>query len=346
MPLNGNSNAFAQIEQMQSLADGFVDDPVLRAKAQEGLVQYLRQQPLLQRYAASVRNSAASGLRIPPTQFGWQAQAERLMHSLLLASGGYQMVNGNDQLVPLEPIAQLSLALLLAGPLCQTYLWKNEIIKIVENMPVPRHVISKDLLPYPVMWWTFEGARRVIGGPELGAETDWFLLNHQKDGVRVITHMSRATSARGSELPYLCSSMVPYGNIYPDDFSEEHIGPIGQILAALAFLASPFVLSGLESLPRSMRREAAKEPSQWGNPDQFQSHIVSLRHPMVRRHPQAGKDGDELVVTDWQHRWWVSGHIRAQWYPSLGSHKLIFIAPHLKGPEDKPLLEKTYLVVR
>ncbi len=48
MPLNGNSNAFAQIEQMQSLADGFVDDPVLRAKAQEGLVQYLRQQPLLQ----------------------------------------------------------------------------------------------------------------------------------------------------------------------------------------------------------------------------------------------------------------------------------------------------------
>ena len=49
---------------------------------------------------------------------------------------------------------------------------------------------------------------------------------------------------------------------------------------------------------------------------------------------------------DYQHRWMVRGHHRAQWYPSTQTHKVIWIAPHMKGPEDKPILQKVYAVTR
>jgi hypothetical protein len=39
---------------------------------------------------------------------------------------------------------------------------------------------------------------------------------------------------------------------------------------------------------------------------------------------------------DWQYRWITRGHWRNQWYPSLGEHRQIWIAPYVKGPEDKP----------
>lgn len=47
-----------------------------------------------------------------------------------------------------------------------------------------------------------------------------------------------------------------------------------------------------------------------------------------------------------KHRWMVSGHLRAQWYPSEQAHHVIWIAPHLKGPDDAPLLTHAYKVAR
>lgn len=43
---------------------------------------------------------------------------------------------------------------------------------------------------------------------------------------------------------------------------------------------------------------------------------------------------------NWSHRWMVSGHWKPQWYPSLGEHRRIYIAPYVKGPTDKPLVVK------
>jgi hypothetical protein len=42
----------------------------------------------------------------------------------------------------------------------------------------------------------------------------------------------------------------------------------------------------------------------------------------------------------------VNGHVRAQWYPSEQAHRLIWIAPYLKGPEDAPMLTHAYKVAR
>jgi hypothetical protein len=49
---------------------------------------------------------------------------------------------------------------------------------------------------------------------------------------------------------------------------------------------------------------------------------------------------------DWSHRWVVSGHWRHQYLPSCGTHRQQWIASHVKGPDDKPLVvrdEVTYL---
>lgn len=44
---------------------------------------------------------------------------------------------------------------------------------------------------------------------------------------------------------------------------------------------------------------------------------------------------------EWQHRWVVGGHFRNQACgPKHADHRLIYIHPYLKGPDDKPLLER------
>jgi len=45
-------------------------------------------------------------------------------------------------------------------------------------------------------------------------------------------------------------------------------------------------------------------------------------------------------------RWIVSGHFRRQFYPSTNSHKLIFISPYIKGPDDAPMKEKSLASIR
>ncbi|BEL04987.1 hypothetical protein Q0Z83_031780 [Actinoplanes sichuanensis] len=59
----------------------------------------------------------------------------------------------------------------------------------------------------------------------------------------------------------------------------------------------------------------------------------------LRRTVAAARDAEQAGAgRDWQHRWIVRGHWRNQWYPSLGDHRPLWIAPYLKGPTDAPLL--------
>lgn len=56
-------------------------------------------------------------------------------------------------------------------------------------------------------------------------------------------------------------------------------------------------------------------------------------------------DGDGHTLTEWSHRWMVTGHWRKQWYAKAEVHRPKWIAPYVKGPDDKPLLvkEKRYV---
>jgi hypothetical protein len=63
-------------------------------------------------------------------------------------------------------------------------------------------------------------------------------------------------------------------------------------------------------------------------------NVVTLRRP------ESNRSGDSESSVEWSHRWLVNGHWRNQWYPSLETHRLIWVNPHVKGPPDKELVLK------
>lgn len=67
--------------------------------------------------------------------------------------------------------------------------------------------------------------------------------------------------------------------------------------------------------------------------------------PSVRviRLPQVARTSGGSSTVQWQHRWVVSGHWRQQpWGLARRSIRAVWIAPHLKGPSDKPLLAQAH----
>ncbi len=63
---------------------------------------------------------------------------------------------------------------------------------------------------------------------------------------------------------------------------------------------------------------------------------VRLIH-LRRATREQGAPADDHRAREYTCRWMVRGHWRQQWYPRRGVHRPVWINPHLKGPEDKPL---------
>lgn len=62
---------------------------------------------------------------------------------------------------------------------------------------------------------------------------------------------------------------------------------------------------------------------------------------MRKSHARYEED-EEAGDGNYSHRWIVQGHWRNQPYKENGEtvHKVIWIAPYVKGPDDKPLIFK------
>ncbi|WP_439660595.1 hypothetical protein ACSHWB_03220 [Lentzea sp. HUAS TT2] len=80
-------------------------------------------------------------------------------------------------------------------------------------------------------------------------------------------------------------------------------------------------------LPRPARRRLLR-----GGYEPRPVRLLELRRPKVT------DSADESAVREHHHRWIVRGHWRQQWYPSRQVHRPVWIAPHLKGPDDAPLV--------
>lgn len=84
-----------------------------------------------------------------------------------------------------------------------------------------------------------------------------------------------------------------------------------------------------ERIPRAARRRAERI-----------GHSPHVRVIQLPRH-QSASDGSSDV--EWQHRWIVSGHWRQQpWGPERKRVRPVWIAPYVKGPEDKPLKDQAH----
>lgn len=65
-------------------------------------------------------------------------------------------------------------------------------------------------------------------------------------------------------------------------------------------------------------------------------NVIDLRRA-VRRDQEAVAEAER----NYQHRWIVRGHWRQQAYgPGRSERRNIYIAPHVKGPEGAPMIER------
>lgn len=263
----------------------------------------------------------------------WMAQAERIASTASIASPEMSLFPGQEITGISDEMENFVKSMIIAQMQeSQVYLFTSEIVSKLDSMPIPRHTVSPDLMPYPVMYWTFEHPLKVSTSPKAEniEDMDWILLAESIDKIMMITNVGKKLLQRPLEL----------GKIWPDDFERPEEWKL--ILSAFAFLNSPFVESNPVRLPRSSRRELerAAKKNPYLSPDPL-TNVVTLRTLSDN-----GTSSNQDSSMEHDHQWWVSGHIRAQWYPSKNSHKLIWIAPHLKGPSDKPIKEKTYFVKR
>lgn len=102
-----------------------------------------------------------------------------------------------------------------------------------------------------------------------------------------------------------------------------------------------------ESSPRATRRRAAAVSIKLPDAPAIETnvHVVMLRRRAHETH--AANEHNEPV--EWSCQWIVRGHWRQQYYPTLAQHRPKWIAPYIKGPEDRPLKppkETVFAVVR
>lgn len=74
--------------------------------------------------------------------------------------------------------------------------------------------------------------------------------------------------------------------------------------------------------------------------------VVRLREHLRVARDTGLPDGDEQSKRVYRHRWVVRGFWRKTYYPSTKTHRPQWIAPHVRGPKDAPLIVKRETVIQ
>ena len=308
----------------------------------------------------------------------WQAEGERLIARLQLGS-----VINDDSNDPAFPwfvqtpdngkhqlkITELQVlnTNITSSPHCKTFLFRDEVLKTALSMPLPKHTISTELLPIDMMFWVFEmpvpitiesadekeqesiqrlsdvisdnGSSMTWVGPD-GKEypsntalVDWVLIWAGDKKIHVTMSMRGVSNTINLQLLY------EDGDVY-----ESGAGDIPRLIfSIMAFINTPMVHKAKEDNPRRIRRQFDRLDKKSGSANNTnETSVVYLRRATEKTNGK--NDGAEKTKRDFQ--WWVSGHYRSQWYSTSQTHKLIWIAPHLKGEKGMPVRDVTYMVVR
>lgn len=263
-----------------------------------------------------------------PVQSAADVIGEREMYALALISGAIA-VPDQDFSTPewREATANLWLT---AVPV----LWLNELANAGRQMVLPKHTVGRHVMPHPSMWWTFEGDQPFWSGepgqvpPDTSRLQDSLLAVHLREWEDGVVINSVVKGADG-QYELRATGFIRYGQVYPKgEYTAENL-----YLAMLAFMASPALTERRKlGTPRAERRRLPVEPP----PVEF----VTLRRSPSVQSDGAGTHHGYTV------RWIVSGHFRAQWYPGEQAHRLIWIAPYVKGPDSAPLKLPAYKVAR
>lgn len=273
-----------------------------------------------------MRWAAARGGRAEEIREPWMAIAEARMFAFAASSGILLQAFTDDSVAP---SARALLGRVFLG--ARAFLWRVPQIELAASYPLPPHVVAKPDAPFDTTWHCWSCA----GASQHGWETRGLLV-HVQDG-RIIAVVACSREFDGA--PGIFTHVVPIGSRWPDDSDDPEAN--GQILRLFAFLNSKAASSTKCRAPRAMRRRAERA----GAPINKETDVVNVIDLRPREADERVGEGDGDQRT-YNHRFWVRGHIRAQWYPSLNGHRLIYVEPFVKGPADAPFAAQVYDVKR
>lgn len=227
------------------------------------------------------------------------------------------------------------------------HLWNSDLFLSACSIRLPEHIVDIHL-PWPILWLTFD--RKLKWFPGLGFE-------HQvEDGKETLTGedalecvgvlVMQGVGTLGAY--FIRGAMDQSTVIYPKKLKQgakypEEVDPCWRaLLSALSFMESPYILRTSRAMNRGDRKRFNLGSFEEQLP-QNMLHFIDLRARGSEE--SVGKEEHEHGI-DWKCRWIVRCHPRNQWYPSEEKHKIIWIAPYVKGPDDAPLKVSAYRVNR
>lgn len=254
-------------------------------------------------------------------------QAATMFAMALVACGEHDQIRGRST----RGIARMLLTVL---PTAKPFLWRKDVVNAVWSSPeLPRHVIGAHVLRHWSEYHTFEVCYDAVSTLGDRAETDWFIAFAAHDMTAIVTNLQR--SDKSTELMLLG---VRPGQVYPDDFPPSHAAALAPFLKMSAFLDSKIAVISKQKVERAALRRAARAGDILVDQE---ASIIALRS---RDYDHPASETEREVR--WNNRWWVRGHFRAQWIPSDKTHKVIWVDPYIKGPENKPFKAQVYDVCR
>lgn len=149
-------------------------------------------------------------------------------------------------------------------------------------------------------------------------------------------------------VPHPClvwSEAIPIGSLWRP-YGDETQGRdsfnymVGLVFTLFLFMEQKILTTSNRAIAnRSARKRIAKKLA----------HVPIVRVVELRRREYQQRDESHDTHVEYTCQWLVRGHWRQQFYPGSGEHRPLWIAPHVKGPSDKPLKAPTmtaYEVVR
>jgi hypothetical protein len=244
-----------------------------------------------------------------------------------------------------------SLTLAMADP----YYWNAEMSELLEGVSedMPRWTLRREALPTDFGFCWFARPLALPGIPANVLAITWGMWRPSgadkdlRENMILGAYTNRPDGKPGI-IPMMSFAWRPGDAMGVDDLD---VGPATErmdranrrvfqyIAAAFALIEQRILVTSKERPGREFRRRLARA----GETKEALIHVVRLR-----RSSQGGAPSDGTPM-EWSCRWIVRGHWRQQFYPSTGEYRPIFILPHVKGPDDKPLkapAERVFAVVR
>lgn len=235
------------------------------------------------------------------------------------------------------------------------YYWSSDMCQLLEDISeqMPRWTLREEALPTPFGFCWFVKPLTVPGMDAGVIALTWGLWTPSgKDATLspnlIVGVFTNRPDGKEGIVPMMAFAWRPGDSMDVDDLD---VGPVTAkmdrankrvfqyIAAAFALIEQRILTTTCERPDRGVRKRLARE----GVTKAPEILVIRLR----RASQDAPADRGEPV--EWSCRWIVRGHWRQQFYSSIGEYKPIYILPHVKGPDDKPLrapAERVFAVVR